>query len=207
MNMVHYEAKEWTQLWYDETMENDAPRAMLIGDSITVGYTIPVNQYLNGKLHVDSIATSKGLDHPFYNEEIDLFARQFGFEYRVIHFNNGLHGWHLSAEEYEKLYEEKILWLKERFPKAKLALVTSTAVAISGEDHRVDPERDKKVSAYNAAVWRIAEKYKLPVDDLYPTSVVNEDWRAGDSHHYNEKGRKEQAKIVGDFLMKLLEEK
>ena len=179
-------------------------KVMLIGDSITVGYTIPVNQYLAGKVHADSIATSKGLDHPFYNAEIDLFASQFGFDYKAIHFNNGLHGWHLTAEEYEKLYEEKVLWLKERFPKAKLALVTSTAVAVSGEDHRVDPERDKKVSAYNAAVWRIAEKYGLPVDDLYPTSVSMPEWRGGDSHHFNEAGKAGQAKIVGDFLLKLM---
>lgn len=202
--MAQYEAKEWTQLWYDETMDNTAPRAMLIGDSITVGYTIPVNKYLDGRVHVDSIATSKGIDHPFYKEEIDLFARQFGFEYQAIHFNNGLHGWHLSPEEYEKLYEEKVLWLMERFPNAKLALVTSTAVVISGEDHRVDPERDKKVSAYNAAVWRIAEKYGLPVDDLYPTSVAMQKWRGGDSHHFNEAGKAGQAKIVGDFLLKLM---
>lgn len=204
--MAQYEAKEWTQLWYDETMETSAPRAMLIGDSITVGYTISVNQYLAGKLHVDSIATSKALDHPFYTEEIDLFARQFGFEYQVVHFNNGLHGWHLSPEEYGRLYEEKVLWLKSRFPKAKLALATSTTVAVSGEDHRVDRVKDERVRAYNAAVWEVAKKYDLPVDDLYPTSVSKPEWRAGDTHHYNEVGKAEQAKIVGDFLMNLLNE-
>ena len=203
--MAHYEAKEWTQLWYDETMEENAPRVMLIGDSITVGYTIPVNNELAGRVHVDSIATSKGLDHPFYNEEIDLFARQFGFEYQAIHFNNGLHGWHLSLEEYERLYDEKVLWLRKRFPTAKLALVTSTAVLDKGEERQIDAVKNERVIAMNEAVWRIAEKYGLPVDDLYPTSVANPDWRTTDGYHFNETGRMEQAKMVGKFLIDLLE--
>jgi len=204
MNMAQYENKEWSQYWYDEAMEDSAPRVMLIGDSITVGYTIPVNEYLKGKVHADSLATSKALDHPFYCEEIDFFARQFGFEYQAVHFNNGLHGWHLSPAEYEKLYEEKVLWLKKRFPKAKIALATSTAVVFSGTDHRVNPEADEKVSAYNAAVRRIAQKHGLPVDDLYPSSAVREDWRGGDTHHFNQTGKNGQAKIVGDFLLGLL---
>lgn len=198
--MAVYEAKEWTNIWYDEAMDRKSLRAMLIGDSITAGYTIPVNAHLGEGVRADSIAGSKGLDHPFYNEEIDLFARQMGFEYRVIHLNNGLHGFHLSVEEYENLYEQKVRWLMERFPGAPLTLATSTAILEKGPEKRIDPVKNAVVLARNEAVWRIARKYGLPVDDLYSAMLDHPEWRSEDGYHFNEEGRREQGRLIAGFL-------
>lgn len=198
--MPVYEAKEWTRLWYDEAPDRETPRVMLIGDSITAGYTQPVNQHLQGALRADSIAGSKALDHPFYNEEIDLFARQFGFDYRLIHFNNGLHGFHLSAQEYGRLYEQKVIWLLERFPGARLTLATSTAVNVCGPEKTLHPEKNPVVLARNEKVWAIAEKYHLSVDDLYSAMLDKPQWRTEDGYHYNAEGTDAQGKIVSAFI-------
>lgn len=202
--MPVYESKEWTRMWYDEAPDADRPRVMLIGDSITAGYTVPVNRHLGGRIHADSIAGSKALDHPFYNEEIDFFARQFGFDYRLIHFNNGLHGWHLTEEEYGRLYEEKVVWLMERFPSAQIVLVTSTPVLVPGKERVIDPRDNPRVIGRNEAVWRIAEKYHLPVDDLYTAMLDQPQWRTEDGYHYNDAGTDAQGAIVAGYIEKCL---
>ena len=199
--MPVYEAKEWTHLWYDEAKDEITPRAMLIGDSITAGYTQPVNRSLGNALRADSIAGSKGLDHPFYNEEVDLFARQFGFSYRIIHFNNGLHGFHLDAQTYGQLYEEKIIWLRARFPHAVLTLATSTSIVLTEGDRLPNPEKNAVVLARNEQVWRLADKYGLPVDDLYAAMLDHPEWRSGDPYHYNEQGTQAQGDLVAAFLL------
>ncbi len=203
--MAKYEDYEWSQLWYDQTNEDTLPRVMLIGDSITVGYTRLVNDQLKGIAHADSLATSKGLDHPYYEREIELFASQFEFDYRVIHFNNGLHAFHLSAEEYERLLDEKIGWLIGRFPKSKLMLTLCTPLVLDEADRPLDPTKNAVVLARNEAILRIAEKYNLPVDDLYTPMLNHPEWRnEGDAYHFMPEGREAQSKLIAGKISALL---
>lgn len=202
--MAVYEKYEWSRFWYDEATEDALPRVLLIGDSITEGYRPAVNKYLRGIAHADSLAGSKAVDHPFYTEEIDFFARQFGFAYPVIHFNNGIHGVHLSAEDYAPLYEEKLLWLKERFPESKLILATSTAILVGGKGMEIDEERNRVIIEKNKVVCRLAEKYGLEVNDLYASSLENPDWRGEDGYHFTPAGTDGQGRLVADVLVKAL---
>lgn len=197
--MPTYEAKEWTRLWYDEATDTQTPRVMLIGDSITAGYTVPVNKHLDNVLRADSIAGSKALDHPVYNEEIDLFSRQFGFDYQLIHFNNGLHGWHLTTEEYGRLYEEKVVWLMKRYPSAKLVLATSTPLRVGGGDSALK-DQNALVLERNEKVWQVAKKYDLPVDDLYAAMVDHPEWQGADGTHFNENGTDAQGSLIAAFI-------
>src|SRR5581483_3119952 len=64
------------------------PRVLLIGDSISVGYTVPTRELLAGKANVDRIpenggSTGRGL------EKIDAWLGAGPWD--VIHFNWGLH--------------------------------------------------------------------------------------------------------------------
>ena len=51
--MPVFENKEWTRLWYDEAADRETPRVMLIGDSVTAGYTQAVNRHLDNQLRAD----------------------------------------------------------------------------------------------------------------------------------------------------------
>jgi len=201
--MPVYEAKEWTQLWYDEATDPTTPRVMLIGDSITVGYTHTLNRHLEGMVRADSLGGSKGLDHPFYNEEIDLFARQFGFDYRLIHFNNGLHRMGMDAETYGALYEEKVQWLLARYPKAILTLATSTSVVPSPSQSSVE-KTNAIICARNEKVWQIAQKYHLPVDDLYTAMLDHPEWHVPDGCHFTEEAKDIQGRLIAGFIRKQL---
>ena len=64
------------------------PRVLLIGDSISIGYTLPVRQELAGKANVHRIPTNGG---PTKNGTANL-AKWLGTgKWDVIHFNFGLH--------------------------------------------------------------------------------------------------------------------
>src|SRR5258708_28446482 len=64
------------------------PRVLLIGDSISMGYTVPVRELLKGKANVHRIPTNGG---PTTNGITNLKAWLGDSKWDVIHFNWGLH--------------------------------------------------------------------------------------------------------------------
>lgn len=143
------------------------PRVLLIGDSISIGYTVPVRKMLSGKANVhrpatNSAHTRKGL------EELDQWLGMGRWD--VIHFNWGLHdlkrmekGEHqVPLEEYSKNMAALVARLKET--KARLIWASTTPVP----EGKLNPPRvPADVEAYNAAALVIMKKNKVAVDDLY----------------------------------------
>lgn len=192
INGTALETYEWDNVWIEQTANLDGNRVLYIGDSISCGTrniatSISENTYL-----FDGFGTSKALDNPFLFDSIRLFASQLTKTETVI-FNNGLHGWHLNDEtEYPKFYEKVIQFLLSEFEGKKIFLVLTTSVA--------DSDREKRVKARNKAVCELAEKYALPVIDLYSTSVEYVNFRIDDGVHYISDGyRKFAAKILEDI--------
>ena len=64
------------------------PRVLLIGDSISIGYTAPVREFLKGKANVHRIPTNGG---PTTNGLANLDKWLGTSKWDVIHFNWGLH--------------------------------------------------------------------------------------------------------------------
>ena len=114
-----------------------------------------------------------------------------------IHFNNGLHGWHLSAEEYGEALEGVLRYLLLIKPEnAKLVVATTT------QSRRSKEENDQVILRNEKAV-QIAEKLGLPVDHLYETSVACTEHMASDNIHYLEKGYEIMGKQVADYMLAL----
>ena len=205
--MTQLETYEWTRFWCERTEDESAPRALLIGDSITEGYMHEVNRRLDGRMRADSITTSMALDREDFFEGIEWFIKGLKRKYAVVHFNNGLHGFHLSAEAYAQRYEEMVLRLLEAFPEAELVLASSTPVYLPGAERKVDEVKNGQVLERNKAAARIAEKYGLRQDDLYGLCAGKDDRRTDDGFHYSEKGRLEQAEQVARCLEECLAER
>lgn len=192
INGTALETYEWDNVWIEQTANLDGNRVLYIGDSISCGTRNIATSLSEGRYLFDGFGTSKALDNPFLFDSIRLFASQLTKTETVI-FNNGLHGWHLNDEtEYPKFYEKVIQFLLSEFEGKKIFLVLTTSVA--------DSDREKRVKARNKAVCELAEKYSLPVIDLYSTSVEYVNFRIDDGVHYISDGyRKFAAKILEDI--------
>jgi lysophospholipase L1-like esterase len=146
------------------------PRVLIIGDSISIGYTLPVRQALNGKANVHRIpengeSTVTGL------AKIDTWLGEGKWD--VIHFNWGLHD--LKQYRDGKLtpgapvwvpvgdYEKNLAKLVERLKKtgAKLIFANTTPVP-EGAKGRV-PGIEKQ---YNDAAFRVMSAAGVKLNDL-----------------------------------------
>lgn len=190
INGTPLETYEWDNVWIEQTANLDGKRVLYIGDSISCGTRNIATSLSEGRYLFDGFGTSKALDNPFLFDSIRLFVSQLTKTETVI-FNNGLHGWHLNDEtEYPEFYEKVIQFLLSEFEGKKIFLVLTTSVA--------DSDREKRVKARNKAVCELAEKYALPVIDLYSTSVKYKNFRIDDGVHYISDGyRKFAAEILG----------
>ncbi|MEG0767810.1 MAG: GDSL-type esterase/lipase family protein, partial [Clostridia bacterium] len=195
------EAKEWTNLWYEEAADHTKPRILLVGDSISNGYCHAVNDVLAGRAYANSFATSMALDHPGFLPALDAAWGQNGYTYDLVHFNNGLHGWHLSDASYGAHYERVVRHIRTQYPATRIVLVLSTPVCLPGPDMILDPEKDDAVQSRNRIVQEIARRYQLPVNDLYHAMLGRNDDRTTDGYHYQASGVAYQGAHVAQYLL------
>jgi len=160
-----------------------------------------VHRAVREQFFVTAFTTSKALDNPWFADELALTAKQADFQYDLVHFNNGLHGWHLSDEEYRRCYIELVRSIKRIFPAAKLSFATSTNCAKKTADGFVLNEADNAiVLRRNEIVRELGESFQLPVDDLYAVSVENMALHADDGLHYQQEGYEKLGGAVAAFL-------
>lgn len=142
------------------------PRVLLIGDSISVGYTVPVRELLKGKANVHRIPvnggpTIRGL------EEIEKWLAG---KWDVIHFNWGLHDLRMDKEGRHQVpldqYRRNLAQLADRLRKSGARLIWAATTPVP--DAEVSPPRkDADVVAYNAAAREIMREQGIAVNDLY----------------------------------------
>ncbi|MBY0527069.1 MAG: SGNH/GDSL hydrolase family protein [Gemmataceae bacterium] len=187
-----------------EKDEPKLPRVLLIGDSISIGYTPPTAKLLETKAKVvhhagNAETTRNGL------KQLPTWLKEGPFD--VIHFNWGL--WDLvdggkavPIDEYEKNLRELVKQLKET--KAKLIWASTTPVPeVNGRKRR-----DVDVVAYNAVARKIMEENKIPIDDLYEfVKPQLAKLQLANDVHFSKEGSQELAKQVVQSIQKTLEGK
>ena len=159
------ETYEWDNVWWEHTEDRQAPRALIVGDSISCGYRGKVNELLAGEVRADGFGTSKAADNPAFPAALELFLAQQGHtEYLLV--NNGLHGWHLSEEEYAVHYARLADFLRGKRPEAKMLLLLTTPVRDRACLERFDA-RNERVIGRNKQAREIAGARGIEVIDLY----------------------------------------
>ncbi len=184
--MSRRENIEWCNVWVKDAEKGDIPRVLLIGDSITQSYHFPAEKKLGEKFAVARIAISTCVSDPDFLHQIQPWVERYTFD--VIHFNNGLHGWDYSEEEYAKGYETAVNWLLEHAPKAKLILALTTPDRRIEQNGEFDPGF-RRVRERNRLVQNIASKQNLPVNDLFELMVDHPEYYSEDLIHFNEQGQ------------------
>jgi hypothetical protein len=162
------------------------PNVLILGDSISIAYTLPVRETLRGKANVfrpmrpDKQPDNCG-DTPLGLAKLDQWLGDTRWD--VIHFNWGL--WDLchrhpesknqgnrdkvngkvstSPEDYERNLEKLVARLKAT--GATLVWASTTVVPV-GEAGRFAGDDAK----YNTIAARVMERHHIPINDLHATS-------------------------------------
>ncbi len=190
---------EWIHSWCEATTQDDLPRVLLVGDSITHGYQGAVRNALKGVCYVDYVATSYAIDSKMYNLLVENFVKDS--RYDVIHFNHGLHGIHLSKRGYQSRMKKLLC----RLEKQSKILLTTTTVVYTADNKRLHPNWNKRVQERNDVVWALATEKGYAVDDLYSVSLaIDKADRSNDGTHYESVGYERLAVSVADSIKKVL---
>ena len=193
---------EWADIWVTDADKDDLPRVLLVGDSITRGYFGEVGKHLQGKAYCARLTTSKCVSDPFYSDEVELLLKQYKFT--VIHFNNGLHGWGYTEEQYRDGLLRLMDTFKEHAPEAKVIWATTTPVRNRDNLEQIS-ERTERVKARNQIAAEIMKDRGIPTNDLFRLVEQPADWHSGDGVHFNGKGKEAQAATVAESALKYLE--
>ncbi len=181
------------------------PRVLLIGDSISIGYTIPVRELLRGEANVQRIPTNGG---PTTNGLAHIDEWLGGEKWDVIHFNWGLHdlkimegGKHQVALD---AYEDNLRQLVARLKKtgAKMIWAATTPVPAG----KLNPPRNPDdVPRFNAAAARVMKENGIPTDELYAFAMPRlAEIQLKENVHYTPKGYETLAVEVAASIRKAL---
>lgn len=185
-NTRKLESLEWDNVWWEQTANETAKRILYIGDSISCGTRQMITKLSNSEILCDGFGTSKALDNPYLKPSVELFMQQQN-KCDMILFNNGLHGWHLSEEEYGKCYEDMLQFLLQMGKPLYVVLTT---------DDIKHPKQNERAAARNEIAKALAQKYNLPVIDLHTVAVNNAEYHRPDGVHFEPEGYELLARCI-----------
>jgi hypothetical protein len=192
---------EWIDIWVTDADKDDLPRVLLVGDSITRGYFGAVEKHLAGKAYCARLTTSKCVSDPTFNDDLKLMLKQYKFS--VIHFNNGLHGWGYTEEQYKDGLLRTVAAIKENADGAKLIWATTTPVR-EKDDLQQFADRTDRVKVRNKLASEIMTEQHIPTDDLFELVKDHAEWTSGDGVHFNGQGNEALAKQVATSVLENL---
>jgi lysophospholipase L1-like esterase len=189
------------------------PKILIIGDSISIGYTPFVKEALSNKYDVfhnpgNAQHTGTGLENInkwIGNEEWDIIQFNWGlWDLCYRHPDSKYQGNRdkingkitFSIEDYEANLDSIIKILKTK-TKAKLVFVTTSYVP-KNEVGRFQNDANK----YNEAAIKIMKKNDIPINDIYAKSkkIHNKYGLGSDDVHYKPEGYKELSKLIVNFI-------
>jgi acyl-CoA thioesterase-1 len=192
------------------------PRVLIIGDSISIGYTLPTRALLKGKVNLHRIPTNGGPTTKGV-AEIDKWLGDGKWD--LIHFNWGLHDLKYMGPNGENLfpkekggkvqvpideYEKNLHKLVVRMKKtgAKLVWRNTTPVPPGSKGRYVgDSVR------FNEAAAKVMKKHDVPTLDLFTMSKerMKELMRPANVHYFPE-GSQALAEVVAKDILKRLKD-
>lgn len=189
------------------------PRVLLIGDSISIGYTTPTRKLLEGKANVHRIPTNGGPTTRGI-EQLDAWLGDSNWD--VIHFNWGLHDLkHIDSKggltDVDKgpvqvpldAYRKNLQALVKRLQQTGAELVwCSTTPVPQGAKGRVTGDEVR----YNAAAAEVMQEAGIEINDLYASALpkLATIGKPADVH-YTTEGSAELASQVADAITAALQ--
>ena len=197
------ESIEWCDIWISHANETNLPRVLLIGDSISRDYYPEVERRLAGRAFVARLATSRFVTDPVLFKEVQLVLSETKFD--VVLFNNGMHGWQHTEEEYQAGLPKFIKTIRVHAPKAKLIWATTTPLR-DGKGVTGDTQAeysDERIASRNAIAAKIMTAQNIPIVDLN-AAVRGRPELHSDNVHFTGEGSKILATQISAAIAKLL---
>ena len=189
------------------------PRVLIIGDSISIGYTVPVRELLKGKANLHRPLTNCGPTKRGI-EEIENWLNDGSWD--VIHFNWGLHDIVYMTEQGERVdppqgqhqvpadqYEQNLDTLVKRLAQtgAKLIWCATTPVPEGSSFRKPGDEIE-----YNAIGQKVMEAHGIPTHDLYTYAMERlDDIQLPANVHFSKEGSAILAESVAQQILDILD--
>ena len=181
------------------------PRVLLIGDSISIGYTQPTRKLLEGKANVHRIPANGG---PTKSGVANIKKWLGDGKWDVIHFNWGIHDLkfmpdgkrQVEAADYEANLRSLVATLKAT--GAKLIWATTTPIP-EGE---LNPQRKfGQVPEYNAIAAKVMTENGVTINDLNAWMTPRfEELHKPKDLHYTDAGSEHLAQKVAEAITQAL---
>jgi hypothetical protein len=175
------------------------PRVLLVGDSISIAYTLPVRKLLEGKANVHRIPTNGG-----NSGGPGRFKTWLGAEkWDVVHFNFGIHDAKVKGgrpvtdlAQYEKNLREALEILEASGTKIIFATTTPIPAVVKPDTRTFAP-----IPPYNEAALAIMREKGIAVDDLYTYMLpVQEKYQKPFDVHFTKEGSDHLAQAVAKSI-------
>ena len=184
------------------------PRVLIIGDSISIGYTPRVRKLLEGKVNVHRPKTNCRWS-AFGDENVLQWVGDGKWD--LIHFNFGLWDWYgwkqenkSTPESYEKSLEGIVNKLKSS--GAKLVFAVTTPPCIGPEKKVQFIVSRERAEEFNRLALAVMKKHGVAINDLYSLiGKARTKYQLGENDvHYNDAGRDLLAAQVSKVITKEL---
>lgn len=161
------------------------PRVLLIGDSISIGYTLPVRELLRGKANVHRIPNN-GASTTYGLQRLESWLGPGKWD--VIHFNFGLHDAKLPPEGVRhtprETYEENLRSIVARLKQTGARLIWAATTPVPNGGVLSPTRRFDDIAERNRIAARVMNAGGVPVNDLHAVILprLAELQRANDVH-------------------------
>ena len=199
--------------------DKNLPRVLILGDSISLGYTEPVRKQLQGIAVV--VRPKENCQHTAYG--LTRIKTWLGDEkWDVIHFNFGIWDTHMLSEKGALIsneakfegamrirhtpeqYRQNLVKLVETMEKTRAKLIWATTTPIMSRTGK----RFEDIKTLNAAAEGVMKERRIAINDLYSFVLPNaKEWQSGDKVHFNAVGNKNLAERVSASIRESLGKK
>ena len=182
------ESVEWLNYWFDYGNQSREDRILLIGDSVSREYRSSLGKLI-GK-PIDFFATSSSINDELFWKELDMFFSIKEYRQKKVHIMIGCHEIEVrgakrevSIPQFEKNYDRLITIVKQHI--SDITIATYSYFADAKDITKIDEKANEQIMKINEAIIRIANKHKLPINDMFALTYGNQIvYKHRDAVHY-----------------------
>jgi lysophospholipase L1-like esterase len=181
---------EWTWEVRPPHPDPKLPNVVLLGDSLSRNYFPQVTKDLAGVANVYLMASSTSVGDPRLPRQIREFAAMEHVPFRIVHFNNGMHGWDYTEAQYKAAFPPFLRTVRSLVAKDG-ALIWATTTPV--KPRAFNGATNDRVDARNAIARSFVDALHIPVDDQHSLMTQHQDLYQ-DTVHFNTAG----SNLMGD---------
>jgi hypothetical protein len=187
---------EWTWEVRPAHPDPQLPNVLLLGDSISRNYFPEVTKDLNGIANVYLMAVSTSVGDPRLAYQITEFAEMEKVNFRVVHFNNGMHGWDYTEAQYKAAFPDLLHSVRSLAGKdGVLIWANITPVKPNAFNGATNPRIDER----NKIAQEQEQAAGIAVDDQHTLMMKHLDLYQ-DTVHFDPAG----ANLMGDQAAEII---